>query len=301
MFSRITRMPTAQKWFWVAGGLLTTFLIFTAVLATGVLTTATLHVEQWLMQRPLTGADCVLHVWAKVGEGPFSLLLTVSLGLLCLRLGYRPRVLFYLLLLLALSVGIELAGKQLIPQPIPQGLDGGMSAMQCPQIDNQPTSAKVLMLAGAWWTAPAPAQQDILDERQGATTHFNLATQPPDYYDYSYPSGHAIRWSFLGAILCWLLWRHRKPRSLTALRILLMTVALAFAFGGGLAQFYIGAHLATDTVAGYLIGFSFAAWIIGLLTRNRKSKEDGQTHPVPEKTGALRDLPQGACFFGYRV
>ena len=287
MYAQSKHMPTAYKWFWAAFILLALFLIYTVVLATGVLINSTLHQEQWLMLRPLTGVDCVFHVWAKAGEGPFSLILALVLGSVCLRLGYRPRVLSYLLLLLLLSIGIEFAGKQLFPQPIPQGLDGGLSAMQCPQIDNRPTSAKVLMLAGAWWAAPPASQQDVLAEQQGATTQFNLNKQPPDYYDYSYPSGHAIRWSFLGAILCWLIWRHMKRRSLLALRILLMVLALVIAFGGGFAQFYIGAHLTTDVIAGYLIGFSFACCTIGLLLRNQGRKKDGQVYPVPEKTSAL--------------
>jgi len=270
MYARFKHISTAHKWFCAAFVLLAFFLIYTAIFSTGVLINSTLQQEQWLLRRPLTGVDCVFHVWAKIGEWPFSLLLTLILGIVCLRLGYKPRVLFYLLLLLSLSVGIEFLGKQLFPQPIPQGLDGGMSALQCPQIDSQPTSMKVMMLMGVWWEAPPVPKQDVLDAQQAATIHFHLDKEPPDYYDYSYPSGHAIRWSFLGAIACWLVWRHMKHRSLRVPRILLMVLALVFAFGGGFAQFYVGVHLTNDLIAGYLIGFSFAFGTIALLIQGTR-------------------------------
>ena len=151
-----------------------------------------------------------------------------------------------------------------------QEVFGGMSALQCPQIDSQPTSMKVMMLMGVWWEVSPVPKQDVLDAQQAATIHFHLDKEPPDYYDYSYPSGHAIRWSFLGAIACWLVWRHMKHRSLRVPRILLMVLALVFAFGGGFAQFYVGVHLTNDLIAGYLIGFSFAFGTIALLIQGTR-------------------------------
>ena len=85
-----------------------------------------------------------------------------------------------------------------------------------------------------------------------------------------YPSGHAIRWCFIGLVACWLAWRHIKSR---LLRAFLMALALAVAFGGGFAQFYIGLHLATDLIAGYLMGASSACCAIGLLLLNETSKK----------------------------
>ncbi len=52
------------------------------------------------------------------------------------------------------------------------------------------------------------------------------------------------------------------------LRRLLLVITLVIAFGGGLLLVYIGSHLATDLLAGYLIGASAACCAIGLLAQN---------------------------------
>jgi len=273
MFVQLKQTPTARKWFWAAFALLALFLVYTTIFSTGVLLIPTIQQEQWLLHRPLTGIDCVFHVWEKTGEVPFSLILTLILGVVCLLLGYRRRVLFYLLVLVLLSAGIELIGKQFFPQPLPQSVILGLDALQCQQMDSQPTSTKVLMLMGVWWVAPPATQQAILDAQRGATMSFNLNKEPLKSTDNSYPSGHAIRWSFLGAIACWLGWRHMRHRTPRVLRTLLLILALVFAFGGGFAQFYIGAHLSTDLIGGYLIGFSFACCAIGLLLKDEERKQ----------------------------
>jgi membrane-associated phospholipid phosphatase len=55
---------------------------------------------------------------------------------------------------------------------------------------------------------------------------------------------------------------------------LLMALALALAFGGGIGQFYIGGHLFTDTMGGYLLGTCFGCCAIAFLhcneTRSRR-------------------------------
>lgn len=79
---------------------------------------------------------------------------------------------------------------------------------------------------------------------------------------------------FLGLILSWLVWRHVRKR---LLRRLLLVITLAIAFGGGLLLVYTGSHLATDLLAGYLIGASAACCAIGLLaqTETRRNKRGG--------------------------
>jgi membrane-associated phospholipid phosphatase len=123
-----------------------------------------------------------------------------------------------------------------------------------------------------WWEAhPIPAKR-VFSEQYGATTPLSLNGAIPDY---SYPSGHATRWSFIGLIACWLFLRQVRRH---ILRGLLMALAFAIAFGGGLMQFYIGVHLVTDLVGGYLLGISSVCCAIGLLllneTRNRNDSCD---------------------------
>lgn len=74
-----------------------------------------------------------------------------------------------------------------------------------------------------------------------------------------------------------------RRRGLRAFRVLLMVLALVFAFGGGFAQFYLANHLPTDVICGYLIGFGFACLAIGMLLRNALKKDFHQISPEPEK------------------
>lgn len=71
----------------------------------------------------------------------------------------------------------------------------------------------------------------------------------------------------------------RKP-SLRVVRWLLIILALLVAVGGGFAQFYIGYHLGTDVLAGYLIGASSACCAIGLLLRNGTRSQALHTTPM---------------------
>ncbi len=270
MSRQLKHTSTAHKWFWAAFVLLAFFLVYTAIFSSGVLLNLTLQLEQWLLHRPLTGVDCIFRVWARVGEVSFSLLFTLLLGIGCLLLGYRRRVLPCLLLLLLLGAGVEFEGKQLFPQPLPVSLRLGIDSLQCPQIEGQPYSMKLLVLLGIWWKVPEIPPEGVRNGQYSATTPFTLNNAPPDY---SYPSGHAIRWGFLGLVACWLVWRHMSRGILRVLRWLLMAFALAVAFGGGFAQFYIGFHLATDLIAGYLLGASTACYAIGLLLRNDQNRQ----------------------------
>src|SRR5436853_6041710 len=109
---QLKRMPTTRLWFLAALVLLVLFVVYTIIFATGVLLYPTLYVEQWLLRRPLSGIDCVFFEWKQFGEVGYSLLFTLILGTACLFLGYRRRVLPYLLLLLLLGIGVEYVGKQ---------------------------------------------------------------------------------------------------------------------------------------------------------------------------------------------
>jgi membrane-associated phospholipid phosphatase len=256
-----------HKWFGFALAMFVLFAIFTAIFASGVLLYPTLQVEQWLLHRPLTSIDCVFEEWKFAGEVQVSLLLILILGFVCLLLGYRRRVLLLLVLLLLIGAGIEVVGKYAFYQPIPFDMHYGLNALVCPQLHKKPESVKLLVGLGLWWEAPAAHPKRITAEQLAANSPINLNEDA--YASSGYPSGHAMRWSFLGIIVCWLCWRHIKRRSL---RILLMAIALTIAFVGGFAMFYIGGHLITDTIAGYIFGIGLACCAIGLLILNGPKK-----------------------------
>jgi membrane-associated phospholipid phosphatase len=264
----LNRIGAARAWFVAACVLLVLFGIYTAIFSTGVLLYPTLHIEQWLLHRPLTSLDCVLFEWKSLGEVGASALFTLLLASACLLLGYRRRMLPYLFLLLLLGVAAEYVGKQAFPQVIPINTQFGINSLACPQMWNKPSSVKIMVALGMWWKAPPVHAGRIRNEQFSATAplifdeHASIVN--------GYPSGHAIRWCFIGLVACWLIWRHMKYR---LLRILLMAIALAIAFGGGFAQFYIGLHLSTDLIAGYLLGASSACCAIGLLLLNETKRK----------------------------
>src|SRR2546427_9934261 len=115
----VKTLPPAHKWFGLALVLVAFSLLYTAIFLTGALLAPTLSLEQWLLHRPLTGIDCVFHQWKRFGEVPMSLFFTFLLGIGCLWLGYRRRVLPYLLHLMLLCICSEVVGKQILPQPVP--------------------------------------------------------------------------------------------------------------------------------------------------------------------------------------
>jgi membrane-associated phospholipid phosphatase len=260
---RMRTLSPAHIWFGLALMLLVLFLLYTIIFLTGALLSPALYLEQWLLHRPLTGIDCVFHQWKRFGEVPMSLFFTFILGIGCLWLGYRRRVLLYLLFLMLLCIGSEIAGKQIFPQSVPISLESGMSNLGCQQMSEQsPLSLEARLILGMWWVAPRAPAWRVQQTRVSANTPFTLA-DTATYY--GYPGGHATRWMFLGLILTWIVWKHVKKRML---RRLLLVIALAIAFGGGLLLVYTGSHLATDLLAGYLLGASAACCAIGLLANN---------------------------------
>jgi membrane-associated phospholipid phosphatase len=262
MYANLKRISITYRWFLASCGLLALFLLYTALFSTGALIHLTLQAEQWLLHRPLTSVDCVFRQWKTLGEPPFSSFLIVVLGVACLWLGYRKRVLPYLVLLCVLGLGVEFVGKQVFTQPVPNSLGYGMNTLACPQVLRQPRSIRLMVMLGMWWEARPVSAKAKLKEQYSAATSYTLDDSDPDN---GYPSGHAIRWSFLGLVVGWLFWRHVKRR---LLRRVLMAIAFAVAFAGGFIMFYIGLHLITDITAGYLFGASMACCAIALLQGN---------------------------------
>ena len=269
----VTVFLQKQRWFVFAALSLLLGVIYTAIFATGVFLYPMLHIEQWLLLRPITRVDCVLTQWARIGEADITFGLTCVLGVVCILLGYRKRVLMYLLFLFLVGVGIELLGKHTLPQQVPGVVQQSLNALHCQSLEGQPRLTRYLVSLGAWWVAPPVAQASIQQAQQGAMAP--LVFDAHTAFIYWYPSGHTIRWTFLGLLACWLSIQHVRRRLLR--RILVVLTSLV-AFGGGFAQFYIGYHYSTDLIIGYLLGISGACCMIGLLIRNRK-------HVLPVITG----------------
>lgn len=252
----------AVLWFLLAllwGGL---FLILTVIYVTGGMAIVTLRVEQWLLLRPVTRLDCMFFEWRNLGEVSASVLFIFVLSGICLYLGYRRRVLFYLLLLLLLGIGVELVGKQLFALTYPAVLSSGMTALACPQLYGQRWLVHLASATGVWWLIPSPSASTVEWARNVsvAPLTFNQLTQ-----ESSYPGGHAIRGCYLGLLAFWLARKHIKRR---IVRMPAMICLLMFACGPGFMQFYIGSHFIADTISGYLLGASLACCAIGLLILN---------------------------------
>jgi membrane-associated phospholipid phosphatase len=253
-----------NRWFLLALLPLVLFAVYTVVVASGILLYPTMYQEQWLLHRPLTGADCVLRQWGNLGDPLPTLLVVLALSALCLFLRYRPRALLYLCLLFLIGVGAEWLGKQFFAQPVPDKIYVGLTSLACPQMWKTTHMTRLELYLGMWWAAPPVSHMRVLNAYYSATTPFSFQDAQPVY---GYPSGHAIRWCFIGFVACWLAWRQVRWR---VLRIACMIVALLVAFGGGFAEFFIGYHLVTDLMGGYLLGISLACFAIAFLSRNER-------------------------------
>ncbi len=152
---QLKRIPTSRLWFLAALVLLALFGIFTIIFSTGVLLYPTLHIEQWLLHRPLTAIDCVFVEWKQLGEVGASLLGTLVLGGVCVLLGYRRRMLPFLFLLLLLGVGVEYGGKQYFPQVVPANTQFGMNSLACPQMWRQSRSTNQASIWVSQWSCHA--------------------------------------------------------------------------------------------------------------------------------------------------
>ena len=257
----------ARKWFLLALIFAGLFLIFTAIYATGVLDMATLMVERGIIGRPLIQFDCVLVEWREFGATPVNLVFIALLGTACGLTRYRWRVLPYLVILVLISIAAEEIGKTLFALPLPSIMRSGMVGLTCPQAG--PSRLQQLQLGlGMWWEAPLPTPNVQGWSHTVSQMPINLSSGRLEQ-NYSYPSGHAIRWWFTGLLVAWLLWRHIKRG---VARWLLMVLTLVLCFIGAALQFYVGTHFLSDTLAGYFLGTALACFAIGLLILNDKKR-----------------------------
>jgi len=266
IFKQWWQFSAARRWFVLALGLSGLFVVYTAINATGVLDISTLSIEHWLLNRPISKLDCVFSEWRRVGEVPVSLLLILALGIICWRAGYSWKIIPVLIILLFFCLSIEYIGKNIFILYLPSNLLSGMTDLSCPQIRAQPISVKLETMGGLWWKIPAPVDGQVSwvhTVAQMPVVTVDASSSSSAGYIRGYPGGHAMRWCFLGLIAAWLCWKHIQSR---VGRILLTIFCLLISFFGGFMQFYIGVHVLTDTIAGYLLGAAAACCAIGFLT-----------------------------------
>ncbi len=279
----LKRISASQRWLLLSLIPLAMLLCYTALVTNGNLDALTVHQEQWLLQRPLSRFDCVVYQWRYLGEASVSLALLLVVCGVCWLLKYPLRVAFVLLLLFGAGLGVEYLGKQYIYQPTPVTFDTGMNSLGCPQIWRVSHLKLIPLSLGAWWVAPAAPQFRVAEAQAAAAAPFSLdANSNEEYYAYTgYPSGHAYRWMLIGLVALWLTWRHVRKRFS---RRLLMVIFLALAFAGGLGQFYIGAHLLTDMLGGYLLGAFLACCAIAALRASEKRNRWTRAGASPART-----------------
>jgi undecaprenyl-diphosphatase len=106
--------------------------------------------------------------------------------------------------------------------------------------------------------------------------------------EYSYPSGHAARWSFVWFLATWLAQRHIRPRLLGGLLALLLFV---FAFMGGFIQFYTAVHFISDVLAGYLLGGALASAAIAVLLLSSPGEKVVQSTGVFSNRESEQKIP----------
>jgi membrane-associated phospholipid phosphatase len=284
-------------WFMAAFILLCAALIYTTVFATGALLLSTLHIEQWLVSRPFAPTDCVLQRWESFGQVGTSLVITGILCIACRLLGYRWRIVLALVLLVLIGAGLEIVGKGVFAQRLPDDLQAGLTSLHCPQLDTpQPLITRLALTLGVWGAAPPATHEMAVVHQEGPSVPLRIDGDDP--YDRSYPSGHTIRWLFLGSVAAWLLWRHtHMKRSLLRriLRDMLMAIALVIAFGGGAVQFYLGNHLITDVIAGYLLGAALACCAIGILARSAPYRRQPAISARAEEAGGPGEVASHAA------
>ncbi len=272
----IPQQRSFNTWFIVGTVFGLLFLVYSAVYATKVLNIQTLEIARALLLRPITRVDCMFFEWRNLGEVPVSLVIAGILGGICILAGFRRRVALFLILLLLVGVGIELAGKKALDTPLPATLRSGLTVLECPQLTDAPFSYHFAAATAQWSKIPDPPHVQVSWAHDVSQMPFVFK---PGETESSFPGGHATRWSFLGIVECWLCWRLIRSR---VLRAFLIPVFFLGSFLGGFMQFWIGVHFITDTISGYLLGISLACYAISLLIRNDIRRM--QQMPSPYRT-----------------
>ncbi len=197
---------------------------------------------------------------------PVNLVFIALLGAICGLTRYRWRVLPYLVFLVLISIAAEEVGKKLFALPLPPMMRSGMTTLTCPQA-GQSRLLQLQLGLGMWWKAPL-LRLNVQDWAHTVSQMpINISSGRLEQ-NYSYPSGHAVRWWFTGLLLAWLFWKHIKPG---VVRWLFMVLTLTLCFLGAAIQFYVGTHFISDTLAGYFLGTALACFAIGLLIRQAPS------------------------------
>ena len=259
---KIPQQRSFNTWFIAGTVFAVLFLSYTALYATKVLNLPALEIARSLLLRPITRVDCMFFEWRNLGEVPVSLVIAGILGGICVLAGFRRRVVLFLILLLLVGVGVELAGKKVLDIPLPTTLRSGLTVLECPQLTDAPFSDRLAAATAQWSKIPDPPHVQVSWAHDVSQMPFVFKAGETES---SFPGGHAARWSFLGIVECWLCWRLIRSR---VLRALLIPVFFLGSFLGGFMQFWIGVHFITDTISGYLLGLSLACYAISLLIRN---------------------------------
>jgi undecaprenyl-diphosphatase len=84
---------------------------------------------------------------------------------------------------------------------------------------------------------------------------------------FSYPSGHATSGFLFYGLLAYLVWKTGLPK---ALRLVLVSLLLAFALLIGFSRVYLRVHYPSDVIAGFCIGVAWLLLTITLFGRLKK-------------------------------
>lgn len=275
---KIPQQRSFNAWF-IAGTVFSLlFLGYTGIYATKVLDMQTLEIARALLLRPITRVDCMFFEWRHLGEVPVSLVIACILGGVCIRAGFRRRVVLFLILLLLIGVGVEVAGKKALSLPLPSTLRSGMTVLECPQLTDKPLSYHLTAATAQWSKIPDPPRVQVSWAHDVSQMPIVLNDGETER---SFPGGHATRWAFLGIIECWLCWRLLRSR---VLRAILIPVFFVGSFLGGFMQYWIGVHFITDTLSGYLLGIALACYAISLLIGNDRRRIQQQPVASPHST-----------------
>lgn len=114
--------------------------------------------------------------------------------------------------------------------------------------------------------------------------------RPPEIYraseilNASFPSGHALLATVVFLTLGAMLAQSAKGR---ALRIFVMSAAIALALVVGVTRIYLGVHWTTDVLAGWSVGaaWGMACWLAGRWLKQRV-RHAGAGHPIAAQDNA---------------